>query len=167
MINILNKAIEILQKYYGYNYFKEGQYEIISNILRQEDTLCIMPTGGGKSVCYQVPALILNGITLVISPLISLMKDQVDSINDIGISAAYIKSTQSLEDINEIITSCYEGKIKLLYIAPERLESEYFNKMLRRLNISQVAVDEAHCVSMWGHDFRKCYSYILPFINSL
>lgn len=167
MINILNKAIEILQKYYGYNSFKEGQYEIISNILRREDTLCIMPTGGGKSVCYQVPALILNGITLVISPLISLMKDQVDSINDIGINAAYINSTQSLEDINEIINSCYEGKIKLLYIAPERLESEYFNKMLRRLNISQVAVDEAHCVSMWGHDFRKSYRYILPFINSL
>lgn len=167
MINILNKAIEILQKYYGYNSFKEGQYEIISNILRRKDTLCIMPTGGGKSVCYQVPALILNGITLVISPLISLMKDQVDSINDIGINAAYINSTQSLEDINEIINSCYEGKIKLLYIAPERLESEYFNKMLRRLNISQVAVDEAHCVSMWGHDFRKSYRYILPFINSL
>ncbi len=167
MISILNKAIEILQKYYGYNSFKEGQYEIISNILRKEDTLCIMPTGGGKSVCYQIPAVIFNGITIVISPLISLMKDQVDSINDIGISAAYINSTQSLDEIKDIINLCYEGKIKLLYIAPERLESEYFNKMLRRLNVSQVAVDEAHCVSMWGHDFRKSYRYILPFINSL
>ncbi len=167
MISILNKAIEILQKYYGYNSFKEGQYEIISNILRKEDTLCIMPTGGGKSVCYQIPAVIFNGITIVISPLISLMKDQVDSINHIGISAAYINSTQSLDEIKDIINLCYEGKIKLLYIAPERLESEYFNKMLRRLNVSQVAVDEAHCVSMWGHDFRKSYRYILPFINSL
>ena len=167
MVNILNKSMEILQKYYGYNSFKEGQYEIISNILRGLDTLCIMPTGGGKSVCYQIPALIFNGITLVVSPLISLMKDQVDSINDIGISAAYINSTQSLDEIKEILNLCYEGKIRLLYIAPERLESEYFNKMLRKLWISQVAVDEAHCVSMWGHDFRKSYRYILPFVNSL
>lgn len=167
MIIIINKAMEILQKYYGYNSFKEGQYEIISNILNGVDTFCIMPTGGGKSVCYQIPALIFNGITLVISPLISLMKDQVDSINEIGLSAAYINSTQSLDEIKEILNNCYEGKVKLLYIAPERLESEYFNKMLRKLWISQVAVDEAHCVSMWGHDFRKSYRYILPFINSL
>ena len=167
MIIIINKAMEILQKYYGYNSFKEGQYEIISNILNGVDTFCIMPTGGGKSVCYQIPALIFNGITLVISPLISLMKDQVDSINEIGLSAAYITSTQSLDEIKEILNNCYEGKVKLLYIAPERLESEYFNKMLRKLWISQVAVDEAHCVSMWGHDFRKSYRYILPFINSL
>ena len=167
MINIINKAMEILQKYYGYNSFKEGQFEIINNILNGVDTFCIMPTGGGKSVCYQIPALIFNGITLVVSPLISLMKDQVDSINDIGLSAAYINSTQSLDEIKEILTKCYEGKIKLLYIAPERLENEYFNKMLRKLWISQVAVDEAHCVSMWGHDFRKSYRYILPFVNSL
>ena len=159
--------MEILQKYYGYNSFKEGQFEIINNILNGVDTFCIMPTGGGKSVCYQIPALIFNGITLVVSPLISLMKDQVDSINDIGLSAAYINSTQSLDEIKEILTKCYEGKIKLLYIAPERLENEYFNKMLRKLWISQVAVDEAHCVSMWGHDFRKSYRYILPFVNSL
>ncbi|VYU37203.1 ATP-dependent DNA helicase RecQ [Clostridium tertium] len=167
MIAILSNALEILNKYYGYSYFKEGQDKIISNILRGRDTLSIMPTGAGKSVCYQIPALIFNGITLVVSPLISLMKDQVDSINDIGISAAYINSTQNLDEIKEILNLCYEGKIKLLYIAPERLESEYFNKMLRRLFISQVAVDEAHCVSMWGHDFRKSYRYILPFVNSL
>ena len=167
MIAIFSNALEILNKYYGYSYFKEGQDKIISNILRGRDTLSIMPTGAGKSVCYQIPALIFNGITLVVSPLISLMKDQVDSINDIGISAAYINSTQSLDEIKEILNLCYEGKIKLLYIAPERLESEYFNKMLRKLFISQVAVDEAHCVSMWGHDFRKSYRYILPFVNSL
>ncbi|MDZ5016571.1 RecQ family ATP-dependent DNA helicase, partial [Clostridium perfringens] len=159
--------IEVLEKYFGYNSFREGQSEIISNILRGRDSFCIMPTGGGKSICYQIPALILNGITLVISPLISLMKDQVDSINDIGIKAEYINSTQSLDEINEILKRCYDGEVKLLYIAPERLESEYFNKMLRKLWISQVAVDEAHCVSMWGHDFRKSYRFISPFINSL
>ncbi|MDZ4907374.1 DEAD/DEAH box helicase, partial [Clostridium perfringens] len=123
----MNKAIEVLEKYFGYNSFREGQSEIISNILRGRDSFCIMPTGGGKSICYQIPALILNGITLVISPLISLMKDQVDSINDIGIKAEYINSTQSLDEINEILKRCYDGEVKLLYIAPERLESEYFN----------------------------------------
>ncbi|MBU6134516.1 DNA helicase RecQ [Clostridium tertium] len=163
----MNKAMEVLEKYFGYNSFREGQSEIISNILRGRDSLCIMPTGGGKSICYQIPALIFNGITLVISPLISLMKDQVDSINDIGIKAEYINSTQSLDGIKEILKRCYDGEVKLLYIAPERLESEYFNKMLRNLWISQVAVDEAHCVSMWGHDFRKSYRYIAPFIKSL
>jgi ATP-dependent DNA helicase RecQ len=167
VINIMNKAMEVLEKYFGYNSFREGQSEIISNILRGRDSLCIMPTGGGKSICYQIPALIFNGITLVISPLISLMKDQVDSINDIGIKAEYINSTQSLDEIKEILKRCYDGEVKLLYIAPERLESEYFNKMLRKLWISQVAVDEAHCVSMWGHDFRKSYRYIAPFIKSL
>ncbi|WP_460294634.1 DNA helicase RecQ [Clostridium tertium] len=166
-MNIMNKVTEVLEKYFGYNSFREGQSEIISNILRGRDSLCIMPTGGGKSICYQIPALIFNGITLVISPLISLMKDQVDSINDIGIKAEYINSTQSLDEIKEILKRCYDGEVKLLYIAPERLESEYFNKMLRKLWISQVAVDEAHCVSMWGHDFRKSYRYIAPFIKSL
>ncbi len=163
----MNKAMEILEKYFGYNSFREGQNEIISNILRGRDSLCIMPTGGGKSICYQIPALIFNGITLVISPLISLMKDQVDSINDIGIKAEYINSTQSLDEIKEILKKCYDGDVKLLYIAPERLENEYFNKMLRNLWISQIAIDEAHCVSMWGHDFRKSYRYIAPFIKSL
>ncbi|MCR1952505.1 DNA helicase RecQ [Clostridium sp. DSM 100503] len=163
----MNKAMEVLEKYFGYNSFREGQSEIISNILRGRDSLCIMPTGGGKSICYQIPALIFNGITLVISPLISLMKDQVDSINDIGIKAEYINSTQSLDEIKKILKRCYDGEVKLLYIAPERLESEYFNKMLRKLWISQVAIDEAHCVSMWGHDFRKSYTFIAPFIRSL
>lgn len=163
----MNKPLEILEKYFGYKSFREGQLEIISNILRGKDSFCIMPTGGGKSLCYQIPALIFNGITLVISPLISLMKDQVDSVNDIGIKAEYINSTQSLGEIKEILRRCYDGEVKLLYIAPERLESEYFNKMLRKLWISQIAIDEAHCVSIWGHDFRKSYKYIDPFIKSL
>ncbi|ASW43436.1 DNA helicase RecQ [Clostridium isatidis] len=163
----MNKPLELLEKYFGYKYFREGQYEVISNILRGRDAFCIMPTGGGKSVCYQIPALILNGITLVISPLISLMKDQVDSIRDMGISAEFINSTQNLAEIKEILKRCYNGEVKILYIAPERLESEYFNKMLRKLWISQIAIDEAHCVSMWGHDFRKSYRAIAPFIKSL
>lgn len=163
----MNKPLEILEKYFGYKSFREGQLEIISNILRGKDSFCIMPTGGGKSICYQIPALIFNGITLVISPLISLMKDQVDSVNDIGIKAEYINSTQSLDEIKGILRRCYDGEIKLLYIAPERLESEYFNKMLRKLWISQIAIDEAHCVSIWGHDFRKSYKFIDPFIKSL
>lgn len=164
---LMNKPLELLEKYFGYKYFREGQYEVISNILRGRDAFCIMPTGGGKSVCYQIPALILNGITLVISPLISLMKDQVDSIRDMGISAEFINSTQNLAEIKEILKRCYNGEVKILYIAPERLESEYFNKMLRKLWISQIAIDEAHCVSMWGHDFRKSYRAIAPFIKSL
>lgn len=163
----MNKPLELLEKYFGYKYFREGQYEVISNILRGRDAFCIMPTGGGKSVCYQIPALILNGITLVISPLISLMKDQVNSIRDMGISAEFINSTQNLAEIKEILKRCYNGEVKILYIAPERLESEYFNKMLRKLWISQIAIDEAHCVSMWGHDFRKSYRAIAPFIKSL
>ncbi|MGL5380647.1 DNA helicase RecQ [Clostridium sp.] len=159
--------LEILKKYFGYSSFRQGQYDIISNITRGRDSFCIMPTGGGKSICYQIPSLIFNGLTLVISPLISLMKDQVDSVNDVGIKAEYINSTQSMDEIKEILRRCYKKEVKLLYIAPERLESEYFNKMLRKLHISQVAVDEAHCVSMWGHDFRKSYRNISPFIESL
>ncbi|MDU1313768.1 MAG: DNA helicase RecQ [Clostridium septicum] len=163
----MHTLIDILKKYFGYTSFREGQLEIISSILRGIDCFCIMPTGGGKSLCYQIPSVILSGITLVISPLISLMKDQVDSINDNGISAEYINSTQSMDEIKDILRRCYKNQVKLLYISPERLESEYFNKMLRKLNISQVAIDEAHCVSMWGHDFRKSYRGIAPFINSL
>ena len=163
----MNKVFDILNKYYGYNSFRKGQYEIINNILRGRDTFCILPTGGGKSICYQIPALMFKGVTIVISPLIALMKDQVDNLKTNGINAAYINSTQSLDSIDEIMTMCRNGEIKLLYIAPERLENEFFKKKLRKLNISQLAIDEAHCVSMWGHDFRRSYSLINDFVNSL
>lgn len=161
------KSLYALKKFYGYDNFRSGQLNIILNILNRKDVFCIMPTGAGKSICYQIPALILQGITIVISPLISLMKDQVDSLNENGISAAYINSTQSIEEIKDILKEASLGLHKLIYIAPERLESKVFIHMIRNLNISQVAVDEAHCVSEWGHDFRKSYRYIKPFIDSL
>ncbi|WP_294369009.1 DNA helicase RecQ [uncultured Clostridium sp.] len=163
----MNKIFEILNKYYGYNSFRKGQYEIISNILRGRDSFCILPTGAGKSICYQIPALMFNGITIVISPLISLMKDQVDNLNSNGINSRYINSTQKLEVSDEIIELCKKGEVKLLYIAPEKLENEFFKRKLRLLNISQIAIDEAHCVSMWGHDFRKSYGLIAEFIDNL
>lgn len=163
----MNKVFEVLHKYYGYNSFRKGQYEIINNILYKRDTFCILPTGGGKSICYQIPALLFKGVTIVISPLIALMKDQVDNLRSNGINAEYINSTQNLESIDNIMERCRNGEIKLLYIAPERLENEFFKRKLRRLNISQLAIDEAHCVSMWGHDFRRSYGLINDFINSL
>ena len=163
----MNNVFEVLHKYYGYNSFRKGQYEIINNILSKRDTFCILPTGGGKSICYQIPALLFKGVTIVISPLIALMKDQVDNLKSNGINAEYINSTQSLESIDSIMERCRKGEIKLLYISPERLENEFFKRKLRRLNISQLAIDEAHCVSMWGHDFRRSYSLINDFVNSL
>ena len=163
----MNVVFEALKKYYGYSSFREGQYEIITNILRGRDSFAVLPTGGGKSICYQIPAVIFKGMTIVISPLIALMKDQVDNLDYNGIPAQYINSSQSLEEIDNIILKCKSGEVKLLYIAPERLENDFFKNQLRRLNISQVAIDEAHCVSLWGHDFRKSYREIAPFINSL
>lgn len=166
-MNIKDTALYALKKFYGYNSFRPGQMNIIFNILSKKDVFCIMPTGAGKSICYQIPALIMNGVTLVISPLISLMKDQVDSLKENGITATYINSTQSMEEIKDILKDASLGLYKLIYIAPERLESKVFVQMIRNLHISQVAVDEAHCVSEWGHDFRVSYRYIKPFVDLL
>lgn len=166
-MNNKEKAQYALKKFFGYDKFKVGQINIILNILSSKDVFCIMPTGAGKSICYQIPALIMEGVTLVISPLISLMKDQVDSLKENGISANFINSTQSVEEIKKILKDASVGIYKLIYIAPERLKSRTFINMIKDLNISQVAVDEAHCVSNWGHDFRISYKYIKIFIEKL
>ncbi|NFT92968.1 DNA helicase RecQ [Clostridium botulinum] len=161
------KIFYLLKKYYGYSTLRRGQYEIINSILNGKDTFCLMPTGAGKSICYQIPALIFNGITIVISPLISLMKDQVDNLVESGIKAAYINSTQSLDEIKNILLEASINEYKIIYIAPERLESNIFRNMIMGLNISQIAIDEAHCVSQWGHDFRKSYLQISEFYKLL
>ncbi|QAA31597.1 DNA helicase RecQ [Clostridium manihotivorum] len=162
-----DKALEILNKYFGYNSFRPGQKEIIDEILKGNDTVAIMPTGGGKSICYQVPAMIIEGLTIVVSPLISLMKDQVDAIRDIGIESAYINSTLSNKEIDEIFETALSGKLKILYVAPERLETSQFLNLVSTIEVGFVAIDEAHCVSQWGHDFRTSYRFIKSFINIL
>ncbi len=161
------KPIDILQKYYGYTAFRKGQENIINSIVNQNDVLAIMPTGGGKSICYQVPALALDGITIVISPLISLMKDQVDSLKTMGIDAELINSSLSNSEYSQILDNIDNDKYKIIYVAPERLDSMEFVNLIRYKNISQVAIDEAHCVSQWGHDFRVSYKKIPYFINNL
>lgn len=161
------KIFYALKKYYGFSTLRQGQFEIINSILNGFDTFCLMPTGGGKSVCYQIPAIILEGITIVISPLISLMKDQVDNLTEIGIKATYINSTQNIDTIKNILIDASIGEYKIIYISPERLESKVFKDMIKELKISQIAIDEAHCVSQWGHDFRKSYLEISKFYNTL
>lgn len=157
---------KLLKTYFGYDGFKNGQKKIVNGILNGKDALGIMPTGGGKSLCYQLPALALDGITIVISPLISLMKDQVDSLKEMGIPSTFINSTLDDSVLQDRINDIRDLKYKIIYIAPERLGSYTFMNLIRNLDVSMVAIDEAHCISQWGHDFRPSYRNIPEFIKS-
>lgn len=161
------KKEKVLKKYFGHKKFRDGQSEIIDNILEGNDILGIMPTGAGKSMCYQVPALMMDGITIVISPLISLMIDQVNSLVQSGVAAAYINSSLTLAQQNKVVSNIYKGMYKIIYVAPERLELAGFIRVAQTVKISMITIDEAHCVSQWGHDFRPGYLKIEEFIKKL
>ncbi len=164
---MLEHVYKVLKNYFGYDSFRPGQEEIISHLINGKDSVGIMPTGAGKSICYQIPAILFEGITLVISPLISLMKDQVYILREAGISAAYLNSSLNIAQQYKVVKNAKENQYKLIYIAPERLELDFFQDFANTANLSFISVDEAHCVSQWGQDFRPSYLKIAEFIAKL
>ena len=158
-------TFEALNKYFGYNEFRQGQLEIIEEIIQGKNALAVLPTGAGKSICYQIPALISGNYSIVISPLIALMKDQVDSLNKSQEVAAFINSTQSYFETEKVLQDIQFGKIKIVYVAPERLENTEFALRLKNLNPQYLFIDEAHCISEWGHNFRPSYTKLKDFVE--
>lgn len=163
----MSDKLSVLKDYFGHDSFRDGQEQIVDALLDGRDALCIMPTGAGKSMCYQIPALLFDGVTIVVSPLISLMKDQVGSLVQSGVPAAYINSSLSYPQFLRVLSNVEHGKYKIIYVAPERLLTDGFLDTCKKIKISMVAVDEAHCVSQWGQDFRPSYLKIITFVESL
>ena len=161
------RKLQLLHEYFGHTSFRDGQQEAVDALLGGKDVLAVMPTGAGKSVCYQLPALMLPGISIVISPLISLMKDQVENLRQSGISAAFINSAMNSDEYQSVMYGARQGQYKLIYVAPERLLTESFLRFAANIKISMITVDEAHCVSQWGQDFRQSYLDIAKFVELL